>query len=74
MKEKIRSFTIFRRRKRLLRLRDERYPKNCKKQLFQEMKARYKEDDEIYLIFFNEYWYVVKFQKRKRISIVLQTF
>ena len=36
-------------------------------QLFQEMKARYKEDDESLPYFFNEYWYVVKFQKEKNI-------
>ena len=31
-------------------------------QLFQEMKARYKEDDESLPYFFNEYWYVIKYQ------------
>ncbi len=31
-------------------------------QLFQEMKARYKEDDESLPYFFNEYWYVIKHQ------------
>lgn len=30
--------------------------------LFQEMKARYKEDDESLPYFFNEYWYVIKYQ------------
>lgn len=31
-------------------------------QLFQEMKARYKEDDESLPYFFNEYWYLIKYQ------------
>lgn len=34
-------------------------------QLYQEMKARYKEDDESLPYFFNKYWYVVKYQKGK---------
>ena len=34
-------------------------------QLFQEMRCRYKEDDESLPYFFNEYWYVVKYQKGK---------
>lgn len=33
--------------------------------LFQEMKARYKEDDESLPYYFNKYWYVVKYQKGK---------
>lgn len=35
------------------------------KNLFEEMKARYKEDDESLPYFFNQYWYVVKYQKGK---------
>ena len=34
-------------------------------QLFDEMKARYKEDDESLPYFFNEYWYIVKYEKAK---------
>lgn len=34
-------------------------------QLFEEMKARYKEDDESLPYFFNQYWYVIKYQKGK---------
>ncbi|MBP7172829.1 MAG: S9 family peptidase [Cloacibacterium sp.] len=34
-------------------------------QLFDEMKARYKEDDESLPYFFNEYWYIVKYEKGK---------
>lgn len=33
------------------------------KELFEEMKARYKEDDESLPYFFNEYWYVTRYQK-----------
>ncbi|NHW22626.1 oligopeptidase B, partial [Escherichia coli] len=35
------------------------------KELFEEMKARYKEDDASLPYFFNEYWYIVKFEKGK---------
>ncbi len=35
---------------------------DLQEQLFQEMKARYKEDDESLPYFFNEYWYVIKYQ------------
>ncbi|MHA3044867.1 S9 family peptidase [Riemerella anatipestifer] len=35
------------------------------KELFEEMKARYKEDDSSLPYFFNEYWYIVKFEKGK---------
>lgn len=34
-------------------------------QLFDEMKARYKKDDESLPYFFNEYWYVVRFEEGK---------
>lgn len=34
-------------------------------QLFEEMKARYKEDDESLPYFFNGYWYMVRFEKGK---------
>lgn len=33
------------------------------KELFEEMKARYKEDDESLPYFFNEYWYVTRYRK-----------
>ena len=33
------------------------------KELFQEMKARYKEDDESLPYFFNQYWYITRYHK-----------
>ena len=33
--------------------------------LFDEMKARYKEDDQSLPYFFNKYWYIVRFEKGK---------
>ncbi|WP_226063711.1 S9 family peptidase [Kaistella polysaccharea] len=33
--------------------------------LFDEMKARYKEDDESLPYFFNEYWYIVRYEQGK---------
>jgi Protease II len=35
--------------------------------LFEEMKARYKENDESLPYFFNKYWYMVRFEKAKNI-------
>ncbi len=35
------------------------------KQLFEEMKARYKKDDESLPYFFNGYWYIVKYEEGK---------
>ena len=43
-------------------------------QLFQEMKSRYKEDDESLPYFFNEYWYVVKYQKGKEYPLFYRHF
>lgn len=37
---------------------------NLQEELFQEMKARYKEEDESLPYFFNKYWYVVKYKKK----------
>lgn len=37
--------------------------------LFEEMKARYKEDDESLPYFFNEYWYIVRFEIGKEYPI-----
>lgn len=38
-------------------------------ELFEEMKARYKKDDESLPYFFNEYWYFVKYQDNKEYPI-----
>ena len=37
--------------------------------LFEEMKARYKEDDESLPYFFNEYWYLVRFEIGKEYPV-----
>ena len=33
------------------------------RELFEEMKSRYKEDDESLLYFFNKYWYITRYEK-----------
>ena len=38
-------------------------------ELFEEMKARYKKDDESIPYFFNEYWYIVRYEKGKEYPI-----
>lgn len=38
-------------------------------QLFEEMKARYKKDDESLPYFFNGYWYIVRYEKGKEYPI-----
>lgn len=38
-------------------------------ELFEEMKARYKKDDESIPYFFNEYWYMVRYEKGKEYPI-----
>ncbi|MBF8457820.1 S9 family peptidase [Kaistella sp. G5-32] len=43
-------------------------------QLFDEMKARYKEDDESLPYFFNEYWYIVRFEIGKEYPIFSRKF
>lgn len=42
--------------------------------LFQEMKARYKEDDESLPYFFNDYWYITKYEKGKDYPIFLRKY
>lgn len=42
--------------------------------LFDEMKARYKEDDESLPYFFNEYWYLVRYEKGKEYPIFSRKF
>lgn len=42
---------------------------NLQQDLFDEMKARYKEDDESLPYFFNEYWYIVRFEIGKEYPI-----
>jgi oligopeptidase B len=42
--------------------------------LFDEMKARYKEDDESLPYFFNEYWYIVKFSEGKEHPVFARKF
>ncbi len=36
-------------------------------ELYEEMKARYKKDDESIPYFFNEYWYIVRYEEGKNI-------
>ncbi|WP_027376970.1 S9 family peptidase [Kaistella palustris] len=43
-------------------------------ELFEEMKARYKEDDESLPYFFNEYWYIVRFETGKEYPIFSRKF
>ena len=43
-------------------------------ELFEEMKARYKEDDESLPYFFNEYWYLVRFEIGKEYPIFSRKF
>lgn len=42
--------------------------------LFDEMKARYKKDDESLPYFFNEYWYIVRFEKGKEHPLFTRKF
>ncbi|QDP85448.1 S9 family peptidase [Chryseobacterium sp. SNU WT5] len=42
--------------------------------LFDEMKARYKKDDESLPYFFNEYWYIVKFEEGKEHPLFTRKF
>lgn len=42
---------------------------DLQQQLFDEMKARYKEDDQSLPYFFNSYWYIVRFEKGKEYPI-----
>lgn len=42
--------------------------------LFDEMKARYKEDDESLPYFFNKYWYIVRFEIGKEYPIFSRKF
>ncbi|WP_018674699.1 S9 family peptidase [Riemerella columbina] len=44
------------------------------KALFEEMKARYKEDDESLPYFFNGYWYLVRFEKGKDYPLFYRKF
>lgn len=42
---------------------------NIQKELFEEMKARYKKDEESLPYFFNEYWYIVRYEKGQEYPI-----
>lgn len=42
--------------------------------LFDEMKARYKKDDESLPYFFNEYWYIVRFEEGKEHPLFTRKF
>lgn len=42
--------------------------------LFEEMKARYKEDDQSLPYFFNEYWYIVRYEIGKEYPIFSRKF
>lgn len=43
-------------------------------ELFQEMKSRYKEDDESLPYFFNQYWYITRYQKGKEYPVFSRKF
>ena len=43
--------------------------KKLQEKLFEEMKARYKKDDESLPYFFNDYWYLVKYEDDKEYPI-----
>ena len=43
-------------------------------ELFDEMKARYKENDESLPYFFNEYWYIVRFEISKEYPVFSRKF
>ena len=47
---------------------------NFQQDLFDEMKARYKEDDESLPYFFNDYWYIVRFEIGKEYPIFSRKF
>ena len=41
-------------------------------ELFEEMKARYKKDDESLPYFFNGYWYIVRYEEGKEYPISVE--
>lgn len=43
-------------------------------ELFEEMKARYKKDDESLPYFFNEYWYIVRYEEGKEYPIFCRKY
>ena len=45
---------------------------NFQEELYEEMKARYKKDDESLPYFFNGYWYIVKYEDGKEYPIFLR--
>lgn len=47
---------------------------NLQAELFEEMKARYKKDDESLPYFFNEYWYIVRYEDGKEYPIFTRKF
>ena len=47
---------------------------NFQNLLFEEMKARYKKDDESLPYFFNEYWYIVRFEEGREYPIFTRKF
>jgi protease II len=48
----------------LTKIYHERY-RRASGRAFEEMKARYKKDDESLPYFFNEYWYIVRYEEGK---------
>lgn len=48
--------------------------KTLQEELFQEMKARYKEDDESLPYFFNDYWYITRYHKGGEYPVFTRTF
>ena len=47
---------------------------NFQQELFDEMKSRYKEDDQSLPYYFNEYWYIVRFEIGKEYPIFSRKF
>ena len=44
------------------------------RELFEEMKSRYKEDDESLPYFFNEYWYITRYEKGSEYPIITRKY
>ena len=47
---------------------------SLQKELFEEMKARYKEDDESLPYFFNQYWYITRYRKGEEYPVFYRKY
>lgn len=47
---------------------------DLQKEIFEEMKARYKKDDQSLPYFFNQYWYLIKYREGKEYPIFYRRF